>query len=434
MLSFCIVHGYTTQVVAPKGGKKSASKANNNSLLHKSKKFNDQYSRKHNNNGFRRQPSTKIAKFPKAMSKKQSLIEACVELGIDPKVADITSSLPSHAFSNAQRQLTNKANQIFDYWKNTKQSSPLDECWNVQTGGFVREALGASASYNGSKGNTSYNCVDGEEEYHVPIHCILDWLKKDDNTVTDVNAGRIKSLYNGLREIPTDAKSILESLVDLSCPKSLYKIPLLTPYAVARRSSGQPGGGIVLWKIRIGLYMNRLLPEVLTSNNLHIVMSALEEGSYIVSEPLHMPPMRDGNDPVFQSSKYPIVTMPGAEKCIDVNDNDGDMSMGGEEKKVEDEDVPMDPTVIGSTRESKTISPFTPRGLLKLMENTGNDISMVCLLRSLVGPSLFVASSHCKEISRYIHLLLQYPELAQKLAPYLKLDLMLHQKHALCWM
>ena len=59
--------------------------------------------------------------------------------------------------------------------------------------------------------------------------------------------------------------------------------------------------------------------------------------------------------------------------------------------------------MLGSTRDAATISPFTPKGLLKLMESTGNDVS-------------------------------RYPEIAASLAPYLKLDLMLHQRHAVCWM
>eukprot|EP00578_Thalassiosira_sp_NH16_P021382 CAMPEP_0181099756 /NCGR_PEP_ID=MMETSP1071-20121207/12826_1 /TAXON_ID=35127 /ORGANISM="Thalassiosira sp., Strain NH16" /LENGTH=1332 /DNA_ID=CAMNT_0023182433 /DNA_START=29 /DNA_END=4027 /DNA_ORIENTATION=+ len=115
--------------------------------------------------------------------------------------------------------------------------------------------------------------------------------------------------------------------------------------------------------------------------------------------------------PVFQSAKYPVVRMPGTK--IDpstIIDVDSDDSMCGEEKK-EEAEAPMDPAVIGSTRLSTTISPFTPRGYLKLIENTGNDVSMYPELVST-----------------------QYPELVRSLSSYLKLDLMLHQRHALCWM
>ncbi len=205
-------------------------------------------------------------------------------------------------------------------------------------------------------------------EFYVPIPCLLDWMKDNDN-IEDLAAGRVKSLYGGLRQIPTDAFSVLESLIDLSNATTLYKIPLITPYAMA--SCIVENENEHRWKIRIGVYMNRLLPEVLTSFNLHCIMSALDEDSYIVTKPLHLPPMR--NDAVFESSKYPIVRLP--ETHDDDYMDEDDISMC--EEKKEDDDAPIDPTVIGSTRETKTISPFTAKGLLKLIENTGNDISKV---------------------------------------------------------
>lgn len=59
----------------------------------------------------------------------------------------------------------------------------------------------------------------------------------------------------------------------------------------------------------------------------------------------------------------------------------------------------------------------------------------VCCVLSL-DLHCFYASSIVKNFSLVVlySFAIQYPELAQKLAPYLKLDLMLHQKHALCWM
>jgi hypothetical protein len=106
-------------------------------------------------------------------------------------------------------------------------------------------------------------------------------------------------------------------------------------------------------------------------------MSALDEGSYIVSQPLHLPPMRDSNDPVFASAKYPIVQMPEEELDDAMN-----------EDKKEDTDYAM----LGSTRDTKTISPFTPRGLLKLLENTGNVTSEVSCSSSVM--SLIRTASH----------------------------------------
>lgn len=196
---------------------------------------------------------------------------------------------------------------------------------------------------------------------------------KNDSSIEDLAAGRVKSLYGGLRQIPTDASSVLESLIDMSNTTCLYKIPLITPYAVA--SCIAENETVHRWKIRIGVYMNRLLPEVLTSFNLHCIMSALDKDSYIVTEPLHLPPM--SNEAVFESSKYPIVRLPGEYDDDDNYIDEDDYSMCEEKKEDDDEGAPRDPTVFGSTRETKTISPFTAKGLLKLIENTGNDISEV---------------------------------------------------------
>ena len=62
---------------------------------------------------------------------------------------------------------------------------------------------------------------------------------------------------------------------------------------------------------------------LILSLRLHCVMSALDDNSYIVSEPLHMPPIR--NNPVFQSSKYPIVKLPTSiapTDFMDIDDKD----------------------------------------------------------------------------------------------------------------
>lgn len=270
--------------------------------------------------------------------------QAIVEAGLQEDT-NINSVSPDQ-----QSTLTTRSQQIFDYWKRIRDSPALNECWQKHDGGFVPAALGGSA-------------VRSEDEFYVPIVTLLQWLNENDKVV-DLAAGRVKSLYGGLRNVATDAVSILESLMDLSCPSSLYKIPLVTPVAMAKKFSGE--NGTVNWKVRIGIYMNRLLPEVLTEKNLHCVMSALDEDSYIISQPLHLPPMRDPDDPVFASAKYPIVQMPEMLEEEDTMDED---------KKEEDVDIAF----VGSTRETKTISPFTPRGLLKLLENTGNvtdDVSL----------------------------------------------------------
>lgn len=285
--------------------------------------------------------------------------QACLERGLDENVN------PSALSPDIQRELEWRSQQIFEHWKRVRDSKPLLECWHKKDGGFMSQSLGDVQ-------NTPDN------EFYVPIPCLLEWLNSGD--VADLAAGRVKSLYNGLRQIDTNATTILESLIDLSCPASLYKIPLITSYAVARRIAQSNNES--QWKVRIGVYMNRLLPEVLTEKNLHCVMSALDDDSYIVSEPLHLPPMRDLHDPVFESSKYPIVKMAGTKYNDDDSDVEDEMSVD-EEKKEDEDEVPADPAMFGSSRDTKTISPFTPRGLLKLLENTGNVTSMVSMLVSI---------------------------------------------------
>ena len=335
--------------------------------------------------------------------------KAYSERDLDPDTTDITS-LPHET----QTALQKRSQQIHDYWKHIRDNvSPLHECWHKRHGGFIPQSLGDVISSN------------AEEEFYVPIVTILEWLDTNAEAIVDLASDRKAVLYGGLRRVNTDARSVFESLMDLSCPNSLYKIPLVTPYAVASQRVDR--NKTIRWKIRIGVYMNRLLPEVLTESNLHCVMCALDENSYIVSQPLHLPPMRELNDPVFESSKYPIVQM---DELLDDNH-----SIMDEKKEEEDEDEGkvsvLDPVMLGSTRETKTISPFTPRGLLKLLENTGNvttDVSVTHILSSYANT--FLIDKH----SGISHILNQFPQIATTLASYLKLDLMLHQQHAVCWM
>ena len=221
-------------MIYQQGGKKSSKSS---SLFDQSKKYSD----KACNRMARRQPAKKMCNPPTQISKKKALAEAISELGYDEDV-DIESLA-----KDLQSELEQKADEIYSYWKVVKSTKPLDECWDVKDGGFRRDAVGG----------------DGRsiDEFYVPILCLLNWMKGDDQII-DLYEGRVKSLYNGLCHIPTDALTVLRSLVDLSCPNSLYKIPLITPYAVASRTVK---GSKTTWKVRIGVYMNRLLPEVLTA-------------------------------------------------------------------------------------------------------------------------------------------------------------------------
>lgn len=111
--------------------------------------------------------------------------------------------------------------------------------------------------------------------------------------------------------------------------------------------------------------MHRLLPEIFTCESLHIVMSALDEGSYTITQPLRLPP--SGPEQVFQSAPYPKV----------------DTSVLGEEgssvEQDDDDDSSMDDDMEGGSRDEMVLSPFSTKGLLKLLENKGCDVSDVSL-------------------------------------------------------
>lgn len=342
--------------------------------------------------------------------------------------------------------LKERAETLCSYWRGIKDGPSMLECWGEgHDGGFVAPMLGTCGR-------------DGDDDDgFVPLPVLLDWAsdskhcaerhwrwKKGETrtAVTDLQAGRKAELYGGLRSVETDGIAVLRCLQELSSAVCLYGMPLMMPYAVAELEFD--GEEERLWKVRIGVYCNRLLPEVLTCRTLHVVMSALDDGSYRVTEPLHLPPLRDPREPAFASAPLPRVRMDEARDfdylegdggggsnddddqqvqkkedksvivLLDSDSDSDDDDADGEEKKEEDDDVIVlddadadyrgrDVALVKSTRDGESVSPFTPRGLLKLLESTGCDISA-------------------------------WPAIAKVLDPVLKLDLMLHQRHAVCWM
>ncbi|KAL7547448.1 hypothetical protein ACHAWF_010744 [Thalassiosira exigua] len=349
-------------------------------------------------------------KFGLSISKGRALAEALSEEGYD-EGTDLSSLPPI-----VRKMVEARAGTIRAFWDGVKGSTSLGEGWDERWGGFKREALGRDGG--GGEGEVG--------ERHVPLPVLRSWLDGDGAAgggggkkrkrggkatgkatgiaravATDLQAGRSASLYGGLRSVPTDARSVLAALADLACPRFLYKVPLAMPYAVAKVTKDD--GAVREWRVRIGVYANRLLFEVLTAEAVHVVMSAMDEGSYVVSEPLRV--LSVPKEPVFQSAKYPVVRML-EEEAIDVDAGDEVIELDDDsvqEEKKEEDDADGVAGVEGCSRESSTVSPFTPRGLLKVLENTGNDVS-------------------------------SWPAISRSLAPYLKLDLMLHQRHAVCWM
>lgn len=231
-----------------------------------------------------------------------------------------------------------------------------------------------------SKGWDEYGQLPREvvnDDQYIPLPVLRDWLLLQHIAVEPSH----KSLYNGLRSIPIDLLTVIASLMALACPKELYKIPLILPFAVmdlveepsvARHVSCREepipkkprlDSTPRKWRIRIGVYANRLLPEVMTCHDLHIIMTALDAGSYRTLQPVHIPP--SPKERVFESSPTPIVVTENDEYVSDSQ---------GEEKK---SDGLVDETIGDSTRDESRISAFSIKGFLKLLENNGNDISNV---------------------------------------------------------
>jgi hypothetical protein len=237
-----------------------------------------------------------------------------------------------------------KAEEIHSFWSSVVKSKPRKEGWNAEHGGL--------------------ECV-GYDPNYVPLPALKKWIAKGGVTQAPQQP-RSKELYNGLCSIPVDIRQVLEALTDLSNPTQLYQIPLVIPYPVVEPlpsdSNNTDELSFLNWRVVIGVYIHRLLPEIITMESLHVVMSALDSGSYRVTEPLHLPPFIDKKTAVFQSNPYPRVQWPL------------DGSKITESKKPEIFDLTA---IEGSTREEPIISPFTVRGLLKLLESDGCDIQNV---------------------------------------------------------
>ena len=310
------------------------------------------------NKNLLRAPLSSFSKQCKRITRKQALDEAYHEqaqrLSLPPTIEERTE-------------------EIFHFWTNVVQpSKPTSEGWDPIHGGF--ECPGHDPSY-------------------VPLPSLKAWITNNKN-VKQVKCQPTRELYNGLCAIPVDAITVLNAIADLSCAEHLYQIPLIIPYPVVELVQSEDSNtSCANWRVTIGIYIHRMLPEVLTMQTLHVVMSALDPKSYRVTEPLHLPPMLHKNAAVFQSNPYPKVDWP-LDRSTSINIE--------EEKKEEIIDISSKDEIIdltatyGSTRDEPVISPFSVRGLLKLLESEGCDTSNVrttFLLYSFTIPVWPVSSS-----------------------------------------
>lgn len=295
-----------------------------------------------------RNPPSACTKKCKRITKKQAREEA-----YDEECRRLPPCYSSHS-----NYIDLRAEEIYNFWSTVVQpSKPKMSGWNPDHGGL--ECPGNATNY-------------------VPLPALMKWIARK-KVKQAPQQPRIKELYNGLCSIPIDMMKVLESLTDLSNPSYLYHIPLIIPYPVvdvlncsnSSSHSNTDDENYMNWRVVIGIYIHRLLPEVLTMQTLHIIMSALDPGSYRVTEPLHLPPILDKNAAVFQINPYPKVQW--TPDCSNATN-----TIGTKREDVIDLTSPnyeiLDLTATeGSTRDEPVISPFTVRGFLKLLESEGCD-------------------------------------------------------------
>jgi hypothetical protein len=286
-------------------------------------------------------------KLPKTQAKKQVLLD-------HPEMSP--------------EQMDAKVQEIQAEWSENWSNENLPKYWCEETGDLLPSML--------------------NDDAYVPLHDIMEW-----DFAETRGAPKSVELYHGLKTVEVDLPSVLHSLAELQSPKGLYGIPLLVAYPrvfTAKVPPTKVKSKKVVFQVQIGIYAQRLLPEVLSERDLLMVMSALDSGSYRISEDLHIPPVP--SKPTFKSAEYPKL-------IFDVHDEEKRKTTFKTEAK-----PPQDVALVGSTRTTDdTLSAFTVPGLLKLWESTGSDVS-------------------------------EWPKLEKKLQGKLTMDLLLHQQHALCWM
>jgi hypothetical protein len=228
----------------------------------------------------------------------------------------------------------------------------------------------------------------------------------------DPNADRVRTLYNGLEHIPTDAISVLEAVTEIGVvSKEFYEQPLLLGipkiHDIHRSSStGRKNSSPPTVHISIGIYASRNLFDVMTQQ-LQVIMAAMDDETVHVTQKLSHPPCLPPADqePVFASDPNgPKVHFDFDEEEDDINGSDDGEDGEGRDKKKHREDGPKTPGNFEDTDATDgTLDAFKPSGFLKLIENTGTSME-------------------------------SFDSIKEKLGDKLQIKLMLHQEHALSFM
>jgi hypothetical protein len=344
-----------------------------------------------------------------------------------------------------------RAQEIIQEWGEELQTTSTTT--TATTASVTSTSTRSGGGGGGWDKNGSVPVQNSKDDSYIPVSNLIQWIdyasnnhknnknnKNNNNwTIRDPLEGKYVSWHQDAARIPTDTYSVLQACHSLSVPcAALWNTPLLICYPLVTleqeeimmstttsrqdeepprkkakaSSSKRPNvvGGV--YKIQMGIYAHRLLPEAMTLRELQIVMSALDAGSYKLTQPLQQMPRPISNNTtttttqqqqqqsVFESSPYPIV-------CLqDQNLLQTTATTTTTTGQAEDEGVSImtgEPSSLlgeGTSRDEGRISAFTPQGLLKLLENTGCDVS---------NWDTTIQSK-------------------------MKLKLMLHQEHAISWM
>lgn len=193
---------------------------------------------------------------------------------------------------------------------------------------------------------------------------------------------------------------VLKALLDLMTPHpALYNQPLVvTKVQMIPIQSGKA------FQLKIAVYANRLLWECMTQE-LRVVLNALDPSSYQVERSLQVPPSQTLRSNTFCSAEFPqVITDPHNYNEDTALEHASLESASGTTTQ---QAIDVDAIVVdGSTRcDEKTLDAFTIPGLMKLVENTGTFDEK--LWKTTIAPSLETA---------------------------LKVPLLLHQQHGVCWM
>lgn len=225
---------------------------------------------------------------------------------------------------------------------------------------------------------------------YIPVTDLLLWLQHIQRYVTKKQETQCSQTNFVIDELVV----IINACLDLCNPRGLWNVPLVTVYPILVKLDDPCKSNTRTWKIEIGVFINRLLPET-TTTTLRTVMNALDPSSYRVTVPLYQ--NHGGNiEPSFESSLYPIV-------CI----NDATSAQSFDEQIKEKKKDTIDQCfhdLNDMSKDGSKISAFTIPGLMKLLENHGSDISE------------------------------WKTNIAPKLRKDFKLEFMLHQQHGICWM